>query len=78
MLALVIVRELGLVTSIRALVVHDIMGIKPKGTEVISSPDINYGKDIKSIDSVIKMLEEKKRNALKKDGKKGENNKTTQ
>ncbi len=53
-------------TGIKNMVLQDILEIKPKSSDVISSPNINYDKDLNSIDSVLKMMESKKSNTKEK------------
>lgn len=60
-LVLTILKKIEVVGTIRSLIVHDIMGIVSQGTDVVSSPDINYSKDLKSLDEIIKILESKKK-----------------
>ena len=58
-LVLVILKKLEVAGTIRSLVMHDIMGIVPKSTKVISAPKISYTEDLRSLDEIIKMLEKK-------------------
>ena len=36
---------------------QDVMGVTPKGTNIISAPDISYTSDIKELEGLIKFLE---------------------
>jgi len=60
-LTLVLVKQFDIAKRARDVFVHDLWGIIDKGSTVISSPDINYNDDLKSIDDVIKMMESKKK-----------------
>lgn len=50
------------------------MKISPKDSVIISSPDINYSKDLKNVSGIIKMLKDKKQ---EKEDTKSEKDKTT-
>jgi len=50
------------------------MKISPKDSVIVSSPDINYNKDLKNVSGIIKMLKDKKQ---EKEGIKNEKDKTT-
>ena len=69
-LILLAIKYLGIMKSLRGLVMGDMLGIKQESVDVISSPDIKYDTDLVSIDDVIKMLESKKSQKEKKDEKK--------
>ena len=59
-LSVVVVVLIVKYSGVKNMVLQDVMEIKPKSSNVISSPNINYDKDLKSIDSVLKMMESKK------------------
>jgi hypothetical protein len=55
-----IVKCTGVLKDLKSVVNQDILGITPKGTTVISYPNINYEKDIKTIEDLLKILKQKK------------------
>jgi len=69
-LILLLIKFLGVAKSIRGLIIYDALGIRDRGSDVISTPNINYTSDIKNIDDVIKILESKKGQGDEKNEKK--------
>lgn len=57
---LFLIKWSGIVTDIRSLL-YKKLEITPKNSNVISSPDINYDKDLRSLGDIIDMLESKRK-----------------
>lgn len=51
----------GVVKDLRKLIMEDGLNIIPLETEIISSPEVDYTKDLIDIDSVLQLLESKQK-----------------
>lgn len=54
---ILLLKVTGIFKDLREVVLQDVMGITPKGTTIISVPDINHTSDIKELEGLIQFLE---------------------